>query len=550
MPTDTRFERRSGGALLVAAILIVAVTATIGGIRHTSTTFDEIITISAGARGFRTGRFDMIADHPPMMQYVYGLPAFLMRPSFPPESADGSPPDRYLYATALFGSVGNDPERLVFLPRLAASACAALLVLAVFVLTRRRVGAPSAIFAAVLCAFLPDVLAHGGVAYSDVPLALCWLCSLFAMDALVRDPSRRNAVIAGVWVAVSIGIKFSAVMIVPAAVLLVVAEAVARPHDRQWRSSLIRAAAVAEISAYLVIVAIFRGDFALSEMIRGLGLTLTHVSAGHDVAPAYLLGRTSQDGWWYFFPLVFFLKTPVALHVLMAIALVGLVGRAPRRWRDWSRSPLRAPVVGSFVFGASLVTSRLDIGFRYALPFLPMLCILVGAGLGRLWPTVRTPIRAGIAALCAWYALSSLSWYPHFLPYLSEYWRWPDAGYRALADSSLDWGQGLLEVRDYMRRNSIRRIYLGYFGSNLPEAYGIDYVPLPSFFDLPPHPLPRGEPPPELAIVSATLLAGLYVHGDPFADLRARRPVAVLGHTMYVFHASDVAAVEEATRAP
>src|SRR2546428_13944685 len=39
-------------------------TATIGAMRHTSTTFDEVITIAAGARGFVTGLFDVVNDHP------------------------------------------------------------------------------------------------------------------------------------------------------------------------------------------------------------------------------------------------------------------------------------------------------------------------------------------------------------------------------------------------------------------------------------------------------------------------------------------------------
>jgi hypothetical protein len=160
---------------------------------HTSATFDEVITIAAGARGFEIGRFDMVPDHPPLMEYLYGLPAHLARPSFPPEPGPGLLPDRYWYAAAFFSERGNDPELLVFLPRLVAAGFAVLLSLAVFLTTRRRFGTPSAVFALLLCAFLPDVLAHGGVAYSDVPLALCWICTLYATDAVVRDPSVRRA---------------------------------------------------------------------------------------------------------------------------------------------------------------------------------------------------------------------------------------------------------------------------------------------------------------------------------------------------------------------
>src|SRR6266446_2553030 len=97
-------------AVALLAILAVSATATIGAMRHTSTTFDEVITIAAGARGFVTGRFDVVNDHPPLMQYLYGLPVYLTHPSYPPEAASGRPPDRYEYAAHLFGRSGNDPE--------------------------------------------------------------------------------------------------------------------------------------------------------------------------------------------------------------------------------------------------------------------------------------------------------------------------------------------------------------------------------------------------------------------------------------------------------
>ena len=171
---------RRAAALL--AILAASATATIGAMRHTSTTFDEVITIAAGARGFMTGRFDVVDDHPPLMQYLYGLPVYLTHPSFPPERAGGRRPNRYTYAADFFGRSGNDPEYLAVLPRMIAAICAAVLGLVVFLESHRAFGAHAALFAVILCSFLPDVLAHGGVAYSDLPLALCWFCTAHPMS--------------------------------------------------------------------------------------------------------------------------------------------------------------------------------------------------------------------------------------------------------------------------------------------------------------------------------------------------------------------------------
>src|SRR5690606_22191481 len=128
-------------------------------------------------------------------------------------------------------------------------------------------------------------------------------------------------------------------------------------------------------------------------------------------------------------------------------------------------------------------------------------------GVARLWPDLSRGARAAVALLLVWYAGSSLSYYPHFLAYTSEYGRGRDRGYELLADSSLDWGQGLLELRDYMRTHDISRVYLSYFGSALPEGYGIDYVPMASFFPLsPPGGMPTGAARPTHMVVSATNL--------------------------------------------
>ena len=109
-----------------------------------------------------------------------------------------------------------------------------------------------------------------------------------------------------------------------------------------------------------------------------------------------------------------------------------------------------------------------------------------------------------------------------------------DRAHRVLVDSSLDWGQGLLELRGFMAREGVERVRLSYFGSAMPEAYGIDYVPLPSFFRL-----EGGTPsasPPRFTVISATTLHGLYLQGhDPFAAYRGRTPDRVLGHTMFVY---------------
>ena len=523
-------------AAWIGLIVLLVVTAglIIGAMRHTSVTFDEMGMMAEGVRAVEVGKVDMNPDQPPVMKYVYGLALAHKGLHMPPEKGyNWGPGTHYAYGQLLFFNVGNDPVSLAFRGRLVDAAIALLLVLLVFLWTRRARDDATALLAAGLVAFLPDLLAHGGVGYNDVPMAAAFFGAAWALDAAVRKPTFGRAALAGALATLALGIKFSALALAPVAVLLLAAEAVARRKDRDWWVAVAKTLPVALLVAYVVLAAIYRFDWGLADFRARLLYNIQHAEEGHGAA-AVLLGHQSMTGFWYFFPVVFLFKTPVALQVLMIVALLGAWTAAVRPRRETLRSQLRMPVVAGVAFLYFLLTSHLNIGFRHALPLLPMLIVLVASGVMRVWREAGRWARAGIGALLVLYVVSTVSYYPDFLAFLSK-WYTPSHGpnYEIVDDSSLDWGQGLLELRDWMRENGVKTVYLSYFGSAQPEGYGIHYVALPSFF-----PLYGGEPDdsvhPDYVVISATNLAGNYI-GDRLARFRKRQPDAVLGHTMYVY---------------
>jgi len=536
-----RARRRLAVWSVLGLMVIVSGSAIVGAMRRTSPTFDEIVLVAGGARGFATGTFDLAPDHPPLMQYLYGLPVWLSDPTLPDESTVSAqvraqPGYRYKYASAFYWAVGNDPERVSFLGRLPAVAIALLLTIVVFLYTRRFWGDAAGLTAAALTAFMPDVLAHGGVAYNDVPIALAILAAGWAVDETVRHPALHRGMLAGLLTGIAISVKISAAALLPVAVLLIAVEAVAQrtpaPESRaRWRQALALATLAAVVVTYLTVVLVYRGDFALAEFRYGLQFRYRHMTSGHGAA-AFLLGNTSTTGWWYYFPAAFLFKTSAAMQILVLLAAAALVRRAAANAPVALRSGARMPIAALLVFGGTLLTSNLNIGFRYAMPVLPLVCILTGAGAVAAASSSRV-MRVAVLACVTWASAFSLSYYPHFLAYISEYGRGRDENYTILSDSSLDWGQGLLELRNFMRARNIETVYLSYFGSGSPAGYGINYVPLYSFFSLPPQPPPATTP--EYVVISATNLTGVYFRGDPFQKFRNVKPDTVLGHTMFVY---------------
>ncbi|MGD2068923.1 MAG: glycosyltransferase family 39 protein, partial [Gemmatimonadota bacterium] len=311
---------------LVLVLLVVGGTSAVAASR-TSTTFDEIVLVAAGARALETGSWSMVLDQPPLMPLLYGLPVWAAGVRYPSEVRERgwTYDDRWEYARALFFGVGNDPERVAWRARLVALALAMVLIAVAYAYGVWIEGPRTGLIAAFLVGFLPDVMAHAGVAYNDVPMALAYLLAVWALDAAIRRPSPGLGVLAGAAVAGAAGVKFSALALAPVAGLLLVLQLVGRDRTRPdaWGRRLGVATALGIVAAYALLVLTYRGDTFLVRLEYGLRFTVEHASEGHP-APAWLFGRTRPDGWWYFFPAAFLVKTPAALHALVPLAAVGL----------------------------------------------------------------------------------------------------------------------------------------------------------------------------------------------------------------------------------
>jgi hypothetical protein len=275
---------------------------------------------------------------------------------------------------------------------------------------------------------------------------------------------------------------------------------------------------------------------------------------------AFLNGEFSTTGWWWYFPYAFVVKTTIPAMIVGLLGLAALV----RRWRTlepgqtsterakaslYVGTPLLA-LVG--VYGIFALSSNLNIGHRHLLPIYPALIILAGGAGFWLQPLFGTapsaePQRAqgrrkqhsggarsprsaarrpvsgsrtaglgprkvmAIATLVvlAWHVAESITIRPDYLAYFNQLAGGPSEGYKHLADSSLDWGQDLPALKQWLDRERLQQpggnVYLSYFGTARPDYYGIKAIPLAGFIDRrppqPPDPLGGG-----VYCVSATIL--------------------------------------------
>jgi hypothetical protein len=387
--------------------------------------------------------------------------------------------------------------------------------------------------AAAFAAADPTLVSLSCVLSTDVGLTFFSLLSAYLLWEYAAAPSRRLLVAAGVSLGLMLGSKLSALGMVGAlglAGLVILARGgrLALPGAPDTGKRLGPAVDLAFRLGLvaLVTLAATYGFVHFDQWGRGLKFQFTRSAHGDGVM--YLCGDLSRTGWLHYFLVALGLKSPLGL----LLAAAG--GLAAGAWRGRSAWLLVPPLA----FAAAASWSRVDLGVRVVLPAVPFLYVIAGRlaapGAGRL---VRLAV---LGAALVWTAFAARRADPFPLAYFNELAG--GHGTRYLADSNTDWGQGLPALRDWTAANGVDVVYLCYFGTDRPEAYGIRYEALPGYGRVGP---PGGEVIPPTAgrhilVVSVNHWLGLYLP-DPavFAPLHGRAPDAVLAGSLLVFDVTN-----------
>jgi hypothetical protein len=418
-------------------------------------------------------------------------------------------------------------------------------------------------FALALFAFSPALIAHFSLATTD---AAGVLMIFVAAATVVRWRSRATTPGARLWpetllLGLVLGVLLVSKYYTPPLFLLALAWVLTAPREEgnsflrlnplhwRWRAALLLclvAFLVLWASFYFHLTRITLRDFSVRldvpghtapliedfpfdwnarfslpavEYLAGIGAAVHHGIRGHR---SYFLGEVSPTGGWkLYFPAVIFFKWPTVVLLLLLIAAGLFVTRRIPLARD-------SLVLFSFpvVFFIPAVMSKINIGDRHVLPAYPFVLLLLAG----LWEAARRTDKktlwCGLLALCGvLMAADTLRYAPDYLSWFNIFVE-PEESWRLLADSSLDWGQGLLALRAWQQANPNEPIYLAYYGNVAPGVYGIRYTPLKP-----------GERVRGTVVISAVHLAGrLLERQDDYQWLVAHRRVAVLNRTLHVFH--------------
>jgi hypothetical protein len=549
------FERRFWG--VVAAVTLAAGTIeTLSALRETQT-WDEGIHLSAGYAYLTRSDFRWNQEHPPLAKLLSALPLLMFHPQLPLNAESWRKLDETQMGIDFLYHNRTSADALLFAGRAVTMLLSVVFLAAMAWLIRRRFGRAAAILTVSLCAFDPNLIAHARYVTTDFPVTVFYFAAaLLWMEYLLSGRS-RDLVLAALAFALALVTKFSALLLLPALVILYLIRWWQRPSDfpvrraaaagaalvgitvltaaavywpetlRCWRTAVPPLAATVK-RGNLIGEALYRAGrwFHLPEhaFLAGLGKVAQHNQGGHA---SYLLGMRSDKGWWYYFPIVFAVKSTMAALAATLVLLATGVAALRQRLRAVPFVWLGLLVPPTIYFVVSM-TSAINIGMRHILPVYPFLYL----------GTAVLLTRAGGARWAAYAAVSLIvlqiaecaSIFPDYLAFFNAISGGPGNGPHYLVDSNIDWGQDVKKLRQWLGAHGTDTARIWYFGNAQMDRYGIRAEPFPDPLDEKGWNGIDG-----YAVSSVTVLEGVYVPLNFVAPLRLREPVAKVGWSLYVY---------------
>ncbi len=495
--------KRSIYIAAIALLTLLAVVRVASTHRKLNATNDEPVHLAAGWMWLSGSYTDL--GHPPLARVLSALPLRMAGLPDPPASGDTARGHFLLY----------HGDR--YLKNLARARIGNLLLLIVAILAvaeqaRRAFGQAAAIWATALFTNLPPILGHAGVITTDMAATATLPLALLALDRFLESPTVKRGALLGAAIGAGVLAKFSFLVFFPATALVLLGSARLARTRRASRPAVLTAAhdappvragrplpAVALV-AFLVTWAGYQFDFrpiskvfpgasffvqmmvpeparaavrAFSDNVPipapalpvGIGILKQHDKDGHFTN---FLGQTGTKGWWHYFPVVVFFKTPIPFLLLTLVGAF-LAFRA-RRGIEHALIPMVILLVA--------MTGSINIGVRHVLPMYASLAVIAGFATVELWRRARGPFaQLGMTALLAWLFLGVATQHPDYLPWFNE--AADGKPWRIATDSNLDWGQDVLRLEKVMRELKIERVWIRYSTGAALQHHGIAHDPLP-----------------------------------------------------------------------
>lgn len=578
LPPELKKKHRGAVTAGVVVLLAVLIAQLAISVSRESLSWDEGDHIFAGYMSLTRADFGLNPEHPPLAKLLAAVPLVPMHLKVPELQ------NRFFKLEAYFSGrdfiFANDAEKVTFRARMGVAVLAVLLGLFVFLAAREMFGTLAAFIALTLVVFEPTLIAHGAMVATDTGLTCFIVATIYAFYRYVKAPSVGRMIVVGLAGGLAAVTKHSAVLLLPMVALLAISEVIrgtsvsekgsAPTSESRAKQSLRLGLSLfaATVVAAVVIWAFYGFRYAarpngmqvnppLTEAVtplkpleaRGiLALANWHllpesylygfadIRAMANYMPSYIFGKVYAHGVWFYFPVVFVIKSTLALLLLLLIAIAAIATGKLRAWRE-----ILFLTIPPGVYLLVTMGSKLNIGARHILVLFVFTALLAAGAAAALIRLDRRWLYP-IGALVLFHMVSCLRMFPtSYMAYANELWGGPSQTYKYLTDSNTDWGQQLLATKKYLDQRGVKNCWFAYFPYSAirPADYGIPCRPLPNpdsgwFGDQIDTP-PVIEGPVLISAGDLTWFEGGSNVLNPYRDFQKLRPTTVIEYGVFVF---------------
>lgn len=365
---------------IIALMMLFMTFVSLKNAANDSAIFDETAHIGAAYTYLTQYEIRLNPEHPPLLKDLAAFPLLFLdlnfdtdRPFWTGELPRKWDEGQWEAGRSLLYDSGNDPDQILFWSRFPIVLISLLLGLFIFKWAKELAGIKAGMIALLLYAFDPNILGHNHFVTTDLGIAAFLTFSLYYYLQFLRNPNRKNVLLAGLFLGLVMLTKFSFLLILPIVGLMTLAYPWLRSYSGPKRDQFIirlrssglylsKGAGVLAISLLMVWAVYFGNTFRMSKETvaasidfnfppaqtdnlknvyanksmhwlndqaltrplaifeQGIAYVFRRVAGGNG---AYYFGQVSSSAFPSYFPMVFLMKEPLyslALFTLAALA--------------------------------------------------------------------------------------------------------------------------------------------------------------------------------------------------------------------------------------
>jgi len=586
-----KYSLIAGGLVIVTSIVALA------SVWHDAPIVDEIPHIGAGYGYIIERSYQFNPEHPPLAKDLAGIALYFRGINTPAAhqaflAHRNTVNDQWTFGHDLLYKTPNNSADTISLIHAAKIPMLLFFILSamiIFVWTRQLYDSRAGLLAVFLFSFSPTIIAHARFVTTDIPALFGVLLASYFFIKYLKDPTRYNFWLTAISFGIAMLTKFSTFLLVPYFLGLTILWGLAHQQSFRKHIKLILSTVSIIIIGFVIIVGpvyqfhvlnyessrqksdttellasadnrtlantvIWASDKPILRPLAEYGLGLLMVlqrNAGGN--RAYFLGDLNNSGVKNYFPIVYSLKEPIPFLILLITAIIiglsrlGLL-REKLSWFLKQYFTQVAMLSWILVYWVMAIYSTVNIGIRHLMPVYGFTFILIAGTLIQSFAYSKKYFKVIMSILLVWYAAEFMFIYPHYLTYFNQFALirpsyvegqngWIRGGHNYVVDSSLDWGQDLWRLGDWVKQNNIHKINVDYFGWADRQYYignALNWIestryPTKELFI-------RDNPSGGYIAISATFYQESLATDSHYGWLKQEKPIAFIGNSIFVWY--------------